>query len=96
MKVRQIKERDAGSFIGIERPRNGTNMPKPSDMAECRRMAEHYLTCARQMSDPDDRAALLQMAEYWARLAGELDKQKSHKSEAAAVRPPPRAVRSEP
>jgi hypothetical protein len=32
-------------------------------------MAEHYKACAKQMTDPDDRAALLGMAEYWKRLA---------------------------
>jgi hypothetical protein len=43
-------------------------MPKAADAAECRRMAEHYLACANQMSDPADRAALLEMTEYWSRL----------------------------
>jgi hypothetical protein len=32
-------------------------------------MAEHDLACARQMTDPCARAAPLEMAEYWARLA---------------------------
>jgi hypothetical protein len=36
-------------------------MAKPSDTADCRRMAEHYAACAKQMSDPIDRAALLEM-----------------------------------
>jgi len=43
------------------------------DAEQCRRMAEHYLTCARQMSDPGDRAVLLKIAEYWQRLAGQLE-----------------------
>jgi hypothetical protein len=44
-------------------------MPEPSDAAEFRRMAEHYLACARQMSDPGDKVALLEMAKYWTLLA---------------------------
>jgi hypothetical protein len=44
-------------------------MPEPSDAAEFRRMAEHYLACARQMSNPGDKVALLEMAEYWTNLA---------------------------
>jgi hypothetical protein len=39
------------------------------DAAEYRQMAEHYLTCARQMSDPSARAALLDIAAYWMELA---------------------------
>jgi hypothetical protein len=36
---------------------------------QCRRMAEHYLACARQMTDPGDKAALLEVATYWKRAA---------------------------
>jgi hypothetical protein len=31
---------------------------------QCRRMAEHYLACAKQMSDRADKAVLLEMAKY--------------------------------
>ena len=49
--------------------RNGIAMPEPKDAAECRRIAQHYVACAKQMTDPIDRATLLNMAEYWTRLA---------------------------
>jgi hypothetical protein len=55
-------------------------MPKPSDTAECRRMAEHYLACAKQMSDPANRAALLEMGEYWKRLAELAEKKEAENS----------------
>jgi hypothetical protein len=48
----------------------------PKQQAECRRMAEHYLACAKQMSDPADRAALLEMAGYWKRLTECAEKRK--------------------
>ena len=41
------------------------------DAAECRRLAEHYFACARQMTNPKDREALLKIAEHWQRLAEE-------------------------
>ncbi len=46
-------------------------MPESKDAAECRRMAEHYLACAKQMSDPEDRAALMSMAQFWTEQAEE-------------------------
>ena len=39
------------------------------DAAYYRHQAEHYLTCARHMSDPSARAALLDIAAYWMELA---------------------------
>ena len=39
------------------------------DAAEYRRQAKHYLTCAGHMSDPSARAALLDIAAYWMKLA---------------------------
>jgi hypothetical protein len=56
-------------------------MPEPKDTAECRRMAEHYLVCARQMSEPDAKAALLEMAEYWTRLAEHCEKEEGKRSQ---------------
>ena len=56
-------------------------MSKPSDTAECRRMAEHYAACARQMTDPIDRAALLEMAKYWRRLTEQHEKKKDEESQ---------------
>jgi hypothetical protein len=55
-------------------------MPKPTDTAECRRMAEHYLACAKQMTDPGDRAALVEMAEYWNRLAERIEQNEQAKA----------------
>ena len=56
-------------------------MPEPKNTAECRRMAEHYLVCARQMSEPDAKAALLEMAEYWTRLAEHCEKEEGKRSQ---------------
>jgi hypothetical protein len=81
MKWHEAEERYVRSFIGMARPRNGTIVPGTKDTAECRRMAEHYLACARQMSDPDDRAALLQMAEYWTKLAEYSEREEREKSQ---------------
>jgi hypothetical protein len=39
------------------------------DAAYCRHKAEHYLSCARQLTDPSARAALLDIAAYWMELA---------------------------
>jgi hypothetical protein len=55
-------------------------MSKPTDTAECRRMAEHYLACAKQMTDPGDRAALVEMAEYWNRLAERIEQNEQAKA----------------
>jgi hypothetical protein len=55
-------------------------MSKPSDTAECWRMAEHYAACAKQMTDPADKAALLEMEKYWRRLTEQSEKgEKSQK-----------------
>jgi hypothetical protein len=54
-------------------------MPEPKDAAECRRIAEHYVTCAKQMTDPFDRATFLNLAEYWTRLAEQLEKKEGEK-----------------
>jgi hypothetical protein len=43
------------------------------DAAECRRMAEYYLVCANQMSDPADKAKFLELADYWRRLAEQVE-----------------------
>jgi hypothetical protein len=74
MKSKEVTERYAGPFVGAKTVLNGNKMPKPSDTAECRRMAEHYLACASQMTDPGDKAALLEMAKYWTRLAEQAGK----------------------
>jgi hypothetical protein len=60
-----------------------------SSAAEYRRMAEHYFSCARQMSDPGGREALVRMAEYWKTLAeqaeqNELDAQDERKAKKSA------------
>jgi hypothetical protein len=43
-------------------------------------MAEHYLACAKQMTDPGDRAALVEMAEYWNRLAERIEQNEQAKA----------------
>ena len=37
--------------------------------ADYRRQAEHYLICARHMSEPDAQATLTDIATYWMNLA---------------------------
>jgi hypothetical protein len=71
-----VTERSAGPFIGIERQRNGNTMPE-FDTAECRRMAEYYLACANQMSDPADKAKFLELAKYWTRAAEQIEQRQS-------------------
>jgi hypothetical protein len=36
---------------------------------ECRRKAQHYLICARQMKSPSTRAAMIDRATIWMRMA---------------------------
>jgi hypothetical protein len=47
------------------------------DAEECRRQAEHYSACAKQMSDPSDKAALQDLAAYWTRMAEEAEQKGS-------------------
>jgi hypothetical protein len=42
------------------------------DFEEYRRKAEHYALCARQMSDPLDKASLNTIAGHWMELAEQL------------------------
>jgi hypothetical protein len=75
---------DACRYSGWSRPRtvspdNGTVMPEPKDAAECRRVAEHYVACAKQMTDPFDRATFLNLADYWTRVAEQLEKKEGEK-----------------
>ena len=39
------------------------------DAQYCRRVAEHYRTCAPHMSDILDKAIFFGLAAYWARMA---------------------------
>jgi hypothetical protein len=65
-----------GIFIGDFESRSGGALlwgTGTMDAAEYRQMAEHHLRCARQMTDPCARAALLDIAAYWMELAGRAD-----------------------
>jgi predicted acetyltransferase len=59
-----------------------------SSAAEYRRMAEHYFSCAYQMSDPGDRAALLRMAEYWKKLAEQAEQNERDAQEEGKAKKP--------
>jgi len=39
------------------------------DAEHYRRKAEHYLTCAHEMTDPNARAALIELAAHWDQMA---------------------------
>lgn len=39
------------------------------DAEHYRRKAQHYLTCAHQMSTPNARAALIDLAVHWKQMA---------------------------
>jgi len=39
------------------------------DAERYRRKAQHYLMCARQMSNPNARAALIEFAVHWEQMA---------------------------
>jgi hypothetical protein len=47
------------------------------DAEECRRQAKHYSACAKQMSDPSDKAALQNLAVYWTRMAEQAERNES-------------------
>lgn len=46
------------------------------DAEQYRRKAEQYFTFARQMSDPDAKAALIAMAAHWAEMANQAEQSK--------------------
>jgi len=50
------------------------------DAATYRRKAEQYFTFARQMSDPNAKAALIEVATHWLQMAkqSERDHQQQH------------------
>jgi hypothetical protein len=43
------------------------------DADKCRRQAEYYMACARQVSDLNDKATFFGLAAYWARMAKEAE-----------------------
>ena len=43
------------------------------DAEYCRQRADHYSACARQMTDPGDKAALQNLAAYWDQMAKEAE-----------------------
>jgi hypothetical protein len=45
------------------------------DADYCRRQAEHYSVCARQMTDVLDKATFFGLAAYWARMAKEAERE---------------------
>jgi hypothetical protein len=48
------------------------------DAAEyCRRRADFFAACANQMTDLKDRAALQNLAAYWARMAEQAERNES-------------------
>jgi hypothetical protein len=50
------------------------------DAEQARRLAEHYLACANQMTDPKDKAALLDLAAYWTRMAEQTEQNERSRS----------------
>jgi hypothetical protein len=42
-------------------------------------MAEHYLTCAKQMTNPKDKAALMSVAQFWTELAEDAERKERQK-----------------